>query len=331
MPDARFFCVKQQEVFHDPSLFGLSGSILYRGKLYKEKYKDKDIESLKECPECHSKNIVWDYRGEVYCEDCGLVLRDVANMCHEWYYYSLEQRVESGELDTYAVFGKGLGTPPSLMRKLMKRLKLRKESLRLFSEEVLLSAALDELTRISYALNIPRDVRRECGKKLHQIYLNKDLRWKGHTLSLEDFEVNVPAIIYLTCLEYKLNRSLDEIAKVSRVSKRKIAMRYRVLSHIFNVLPYPLTPSNFIHSICDSLGLNGEIRKTAINLVQSVEDGWGENNPLCIAASAIYAAILLRENNTPKTITQQKIAEVAGIADFSIRRIYKKLLRGERQ
>ena len=35
------------------------------------------IERVKECPECHSKNLVWDYeRAELFCGDCGLVIAE---------------------------------------------------------------------------------------------------------------------------------------------------------------------------------------------------------------------------------------------------------------
>lgn len=72
-------------------------------------------EEIEKCPECGSKHLVRDYeRGELICEDCGLVLDDqFIDQGPEWRAFDVEQgekRARTGAPMTYTIHDKGLST-----------------------------------------------------------------------------------------------------------------------------------------------------------------------------------------------------------------------------
>ena len=54
---------------------------------------DEQVEDIVKCPECNSRNLDRDEtRGEIVCQDCGLVLEDnVIDQGAEWRVFSPEQ------------------------------------------------------------------------------------------------------------------------------------------------------------------------------------------------------------------------------------------------
>ena len=275
-----------------------------------------------ECPECHSKNLVWDYkRGECYCEDCGLVIEDaIIDTRPEWRYFSQEERKERercGAPETYRIHDKGLGSPPRMMRHgAVTHLTSSEESRMIY--------ALIELERISSALGVPTFLREEAAKMLREI------RSKMHSseeakkkLAYRGADSIVPAVIYIVCRKNGLARPLKDVAKVSKVSLRKISQAYKSILRALNIQLRPPSPSDFVPSLCSSLGLGGDVRAIAEHIISSAgEEVTNGKNPICVAASAIYIAAFI----CGKHIPQQKVAETAGVSEVTIRRLYRDLI-----
>jgi len=76
---------------------------------------DQQVEDIVKCPECGSRSLTRDEtRGEVTCDDCGLVLEDnVIDQGAEWRVFSPEQgdqRARTGAPMTVMLHDKGLST-----------------------------------------------------------------------------------------------------------------------------------------------------------------------------------------------------------------------------
>jgi len=271
-----------------------------------------------ECPECHSKNLVWDYgRGECYCEDCGLVIEDaLIDTRPEWRYFSQREREERercGAPETYRIHDKGLGTPPRMMKhRTITHLTSAEESWMIY--------ALIELERISSALGIPKFLREEAAKMLREILSSKETEKKLTYIGADSI---VPSVIYIVCRRNGIPRSLNDIVKVSKVPKRRISHTYKSILRALNIQLRPLSPSDFIPVICSSLGLSGDVCAIAQHILSTAKDVIGGKNPLGVAASAIYVAAFL----CGKHVTQKEVAEAAGISEVSIRNIYRDLIR----
>ena len=86
---------------------------------HKEGRRDNDNanygETVKECPECGSKNLIRDYKkAELFCGDCGLVIAEnIVDLGPEWRAFDFEQasrRARVGAPMTYRIHDKGLST-----------------------------------------------------------------------------------------------------------------------------------------------------------------------------------------------------------------------------
>ncbi|KAA0007251.1 MAG: transcription initiation factor IIB, partial [Thermoplasmata archaeon] len=80
-----------------------------------KKKKKPTVEEITKCPECGSTNLRRDYaRGELVCEDCGLVIdENIVDMGPEWRAFDAEQkekRARAGAPLTYTIHDKGLST-----------------------------------------------------------------------------------------------------------------------------------------------------------------------------------------------------------------------------
>src|SRR2546422_2961921 len=77
--------------------------------------KIEEAEEVTRCPECNSGHLSFDYeRGELICEECGLVLTDqMIDQGPEWRAFDVEQgekRARTGAPMTYTIHDKSLST-----------------------------------------------------------------------------------------------------------------------------------------------------------------------------------------------------------------------------
>src|SRR5881296_2803994 len=64
--------------------------------------KIEEAEEVTRCPECNSGHLSFDYeRGELICEECGLVLTDqMIDQGHEWRAFDVEQSEKRARTST---------------------------------------------------------------------------------------------------------------------------------------------------------------------------------------------------------------------------------------
>src|SRR5712692_5806079 len=237
--------------------------------------KIEEAEEVTRCPECNSGHLSFDYeRGELICEECGLVLTDqMIDQGPEWRAFDVEQgekRARTGAPMTYTIHDKGLSTTigwknkdsygksiPTRNRAQLYRLRKWQRRIRVSNAtERNLAFALSELDRMASGMGLPRNVR-ETAAMVYRKAVNKNLI-RGRSI-----EGVVAASLYAACRQCNVPRTLDEIANSSR--------------------------------FCSELKLTGEVQSRAVEILKEAQDKelTSGRGPTGVAAAAIYIASIL--------------------------------------
>ncbi|MEM0140023.1 MAG: transcription initiation factor IIB [Ferroplasma sp.] len=294
-----------------------------------------EADDIKLCPECGSAHLVKDYdRGELICYDCGIVVEDsFIDQGPEWRSFDSEQdgkRARTGSPMNYLSHDKGLATEiswankdyygkriPHKNRAQIYRVRKWHQRIRVSNAaERNLAMALQVLNEDGTKLGIPRDIK-ERAALLYRRAVEKNLI-RGRSI-----ESIVCASIYASCRMIDIPRTLDEIARVSEVNKKKIGKAYRHLAKELCLNIKPTTPYSYVSQFCNKLELDKQVIMDSENIIRlagefGISSGKG---PTGVAAAAIYLAA--KKNG--KSRTQKEIAAVSGVTEVTIRNRYKEL------
>lgn len=289
------------------------------------------------CPECGSKSLISDRtRGEVVCTNCGTVVESqLIDDSPEWRAYSTEERDSRsrvGAPTTYTLHDKGLSTQIAnedrdiygsklsvQQRNMFQRLRKWNTRSRIHSStDRNLTKAMRELDRLASQLTLPKTVK-ETASIIYRKALQQNLI-RGRSI-----EEMISAATYAAARQRHLPRTLEEISSYSRIGKKELGRAYRLLIKELK-LNIPLAdPINYVVRFSSELGLSGEITRDAKDIIHRAKMkklAMGKD-PVSLAAAAIYIAGILHNQQ----LTQQNIAEVAGVTEVTIRNRYKELVR----
>ena len=289
------------------------------------------------CPECNNTVLEYDYeRAEIICTRCGLVIDDeIIDQGPEWRAFDHEQqktRTRTGAPKTYTIHDGGLSTMidwknkdiygrdiPTRNRAQWYRLRKWQRKIRISgAKERNLAFALSELDRSSSKLGLPKSIREDASKVYRDAVDHKLIRGRS-------IEGVVAAAIYIACRRCHVPRTLDEIAEVSRVTKKEVGRTYRFLTRELNIKLPPTSPVDYVPRFASELGLSGEAQARAIEIInQARANGLNSGRgPTGMAAAALYiASILLNERKT-----QKEIADVTGVTEVTIRNRYSEITK----
>ena len=135
----------------------------------------------------------------------------------------------------------------------------------------------------------------------------------------------VSAMLYITCRQCGVPRTLKEIAEVSRMLLGKIRRAYLFLLRKLEIKLAPAKPERCIPRFCPELGLSDAVRERAIEIIKEsggtvAAKGWA---PAGTAAAAIYLALSL--SGEVGYQEEKEIAKVAGTTPITLRNRYKEL------
>lgn len=273
---------------------------------------------VRKCPECGSKYIITDPKhAELYCADCGVVIAEnLVDLGPEWRAYDEEQaskRIRTGPPMSYRLHNKGLST---LTPRVLTRTKRLRGIISIDSSEKTLALALGEIDRMASALKLPNDIR-EATSVLYRKAANRNLI-KGRSI-----EELVSAMLYITCRQFGVPRTLKEIAKVSRMPLKKVRRALMFLLKKLELKLAPADPAQYIPRFCSELGLSEAVRERAIRLIKmdagkGIARGW---SPTGTAAAAVYLAARL----SGESVEDRKVARVAGITPFTLHKRHEEL------
>src|SRR3989442_1336267 len=204
--------------------------------------KIEEAEEVTRCPECNSGHLSFDYeRGELICEECGLVLTDqMIDQGPEWRAFDVEQgekRARTGAPMTYTIHDKGLSTTigwknkdsygksiPTRNRAQLYRLRKWQRRIRVSNAtERNLAFALSELDRMASGMGLPRNVR-ETAAMVYRKAVNKDLTSGRGPTGV------AAAAIYIASILCNERRTQREVADVAGVTEVTIRNRYKELT-----------------------------------------------------------------------------------------------------
>jgi transcription initiation factor TFIIB len=290
---------------------------------------------IKKCPSCSSTDLIFDNeRGEMICNNCGLVIEEnVTDTGPEWRAFDADQRnarARTGAPIKYAKSNRGLVTEIDLYNKDIRGVKIpSKRQAQMYrmrkwhkragiasSSERNYLIAMPELNRVSSYLGLPDNIR-ESAALLYRKCVQSNLI-RGRPI-----ETVVQAVIYASCRQAGMPRTLSEISTISGMPKKEIGRAYRVISHELG-LKIPLTdPVAYVPRYADALKLSGEAQEKAVQLLkEAMKRGLvSGRSPTGVGAAAVYIAGALAGERR----TQKEVADVAGVTEVTIRNRYREL------
>lgn len=285
------------------------------------------------CPNCKSTVFRRDYeKGELVCVSCGYVIQSsLADSSPEWRAFDEEERSKKDRMGapySLLIHDYGLTTEIGSVKRgghyssenlaQLRRFKKWQNRLRVSSsEERNLSQALSLITKVGSQLNLPRYVM-EHASLIYRKALRQDLA-KGRSIA-----GIVAASLYIACRNFKVPKTLDEIAEVCSLSKKEVGRSYRYIIWSLGLSSSAPTPEVYVVRFSDKLGLPYHVEKLALRLLNaaSLLKLTGGRGPTGIAAAVVYFASVIGGVKR----TQREIAEVAGVTEVTIRNRYKELL-----
>lgn len=289
------------------------------------------------CPECEGSNIVKDpARGEVICGDCGLVIEDhIIDQGPEWRAYEskeINKKARTGSPRSLMIHDKGLSTmidwhdQDSFGKKLSPKkraqiYRLRRWQIRSRVHSSLarnLSKAMSELDRLASQLDLPKTIKERAA-----LIYRKAI--KGGFIKGKKIGATVAASIYVACRFHKLPRTLEEITRYAKVSKKELARNYRFIVESLKLkIPLMDAPS-FVDRFAQELQLSPHIQREACKILEQAQkkELTIGKDPKGLAAAALYISGVMEGERR----TQRDISRVAHVTEVTIRNRYKEIVR----
>ncbi|NVM53994.1 MAG: transcription initiation factor IIB [Candidatus Helarchaeota archaeon] len=289
------------------------------------------------CPECRGGNIVKDpARGEVVCGDCGLVIEDhLIDQGPEWRAYEskeLNKKARTGSPSSLIIHDKGLSTmidwhdqdifgkklPP---KKRAQIYRLRRWQIRSRVHSSLarnLSKAMSELDRLASQMELPKNIKERAA-----LIYRKAI--KGDYIKGKKIGATVAASIYAACRLHKIPRTLEEITRYAKVSKKELARNYRFIIESLKLKIPLMEGSDYVSRFSEELQLSPHIQKEAcriLELARKKELTTGKD-PKGLAAAALYITGVMEGERR----TQRDIARVSHVTEVTIRNRYKEIVK----
>jgi len=292
---------------------------------------------VKKCPECGRSNLIRDYEaGELVCEHCGFVISSTLfDHGPEWRAFDIKQREKRTRVGaplTWTIHDRGLSTiidwhdRDASGRKLKPGQKARVYRLRKWHRRSKISGAtqrnlayaLSELTKVSYKLNLPRNVLETASILYRRIVRKRLIRGRS-------IQGVAAAAMYMACRQCKVVRTLEEVASAAHISKKEGGRNYRFLLRRLQAKVPRIDPQRYVSKFVNHLSLSGDteiIAMKIIDLAQELRLTSGRG-PAGIAAAATYIAGQL----TGEQRTQGEIAKSARVTEVTIRNRYKEFYK----
>ena len=290
------------------------------------------------CAECGGTEVVRDIeKGELICATCGLVLSEHRiDTGPDWRAFTTEEkdsRARVGAPSSYTMHDKGLSTMidwrdhdvtgkkfTAKQRAQIHRLRKWQIRTRIHSSmDRNLAQAMTELDRLASQLELAKSIKELAALLYRKLIVGKLTRSRS-------IDATVAASIYAACRLRRSPRTLEEIARMSRVTKKKVGAHYRVLVTKLKLrMPIP-KPHDYVPRLISELGLPSIVQAKVLEILDDAEAKTGlitGRDPRGLAAAALYIASIVTDNR----VTQREIASAAGVTEVTIRNRYKELVR----
>ncbi|MFQ5968911.1 MAG: transcription initiation factor IIB family protein [Nitrososphaerales archaeon] len=289
------------------------------------------------CPRCGKGRIIIDTKtGENVCNNCGYVLPVKAiDTGPDWRAFTQEERKDrkrTGPPTSLTKVGKGLATVigkdikdahgkklTALARSRFRRMRTWDVRSKLYTpKQRNLLKATNFLSRLADKLQVPIAVQEEAAYIYRKALNNKLIKGRSITGM-------VAASLYAACRNNRVPRTLKDITRASNVNKNEITRSYRVLLQMLGMKMPVMDPSRRVARIAKKVGVKEKTQRVALKILdQAKKEGITVGkNPMGIAAAALYVASILETED----VTQDQLADAAGITSVTLRKRYADLKR----
>lgn len=289
--------------------------------------------SVERCSECGASLLLRDLESaEIVCSKCGFVLATkLTDRGPEWRAFTPEEwkeRVRVGAPQTLIIYDKGLSTKigwrdisgfaPEKKAELIRLRRWQQRSRVFSSADKSLTYALSEISRISDALKIPKNIG-ETAAVIYRKVVKKRLTLGRSIRGL------AIAALYLACRQSGLVRTITELSKASGVAKKEVATDYRLLVRKLKFFVPPVKPNQYLTRLSNQLGIDGRTEVIAHKILrgakkQRLTQGRGGRG---MAAAACYIASVVAGERR----TQMEFAEAADLTEVTIRNRYQEMIK----
>jgi transcription initiation factor TFIIB len=288
---------------------------------------------LSRCTNCGGRDFIKDYElGELVCERCGYVAEErIVDLTAEWRAFDEEERqkrdragaplslmIHDGGLSTTIGRAATRSSEAQLDQEQANRIARWQNRVRVSnSVDRNLSHALSVMMKVGDALNLPRTILESASLTYRKALRNKLVKCRGiHGV--------VAASVYISCKQFGMARTLEEIASACAMTKKEVGRSYRYVVWELSVLSPPTSPEYYVTRFSEQLELPRSVEIFALKLLKAAMElkltsGRG---PTGLAAAVTYVASFLAGEHK----TQREIAEVAKVTEVTIRNRYKELL-----
>lgn len=293
------------------------------------------IISTDKCPECGKVNLINDTgTGEVVCNSCGLVVREIGpNEGPEWRAYNPIEYSNRSRATAIAFGAPGVGSatvisprsrdvkgaklPAETMSKFRRLRRQERKATFKHSDRTLVSG-YSTIQLIGNALALPNSVKDTaysyfCKAKEVEIIRGRSVRGVSG------------ACIYASCKDHDIVRSMKEIAKGMDMDRKRLFGVFSELQKRGIYKQKRLKLSRFLSKAVDNMDLSGNIVDVCMKLLEGIEkEGFtvGQSPP------GVVAGILYISGRVTGDFYDQGTISVAlGVTEVTIRNRYKKILQ----
>ena len=282
-----------------------------------------------QCSAHPDANLIEDYRaGDMICSECGLVVGDrVIDVGSEWRTFSNDKGAEDrsrvggaenallGSSDLSTMIGPATGA--ASFDSDGNALYSNKRSGQVSSSDRALMNAFRTIAAMCDRINLPRTITDRANTLFKMVH-------DGHKLKGRSNEAIAAACLYISCRQEGVPRTFKEIVAVSTVSKKEIGRCFKLILKAHDTNVDIITTGDFMHRFCGTLSLSKQVQKAATHIAKKAVDldVVPGRSPISVAAAAIYMASQASDDKR----MQREIAEIAGVADVTIRQSYKLML-----
>jgi len=279
--------------------------------------------------------LIEDYRaGDQICSACGLVVGDrVIDVGSEWRTFSSESGGEDksrvgatentllgSDLSTMigpSPGGRGAGGSYSNMSSDAAIYTNRSRPQTTSNSDRALMDAFRTMSNMSDRINLPRTITDRANVLFKVVYEGRNLKGRSNSAI-------AAACLYIACRQDGVPRTFKEIVAVSAVSKKEIGRVFKLILKAHDTNVELITTGDFMSRFCGTLSLARPIQKAATCIAQKAVDMdiVPGRSPISVTAAAIYMASQASRDKR----TQKEIADIAGVADVTIRQSYKLML-----
>ncbi|MFQ5837803.1 MAG: transcription initiation factor IIB family protein [Thermoplasmata archaeon] len=283
----------------------------------------------KKCPECGSRDLVRDdYRAELVCNSCGLVIEeDIIDQGPDWRNFNIYERYGSSRVGSPAnpmipdkglsteipvatrdAHGKSLSTEARVkfyrMRMLHNQVRQSKKGERSLGE------GLKQVDRFASLMRLPPSIREEAAVVYRKAAQQGVVR--GRSIA-----IIAAASIYVACRLHGFPRTLREIVDALKLDRKKLSRTYTILNRELKLRVPTTSPEDYLPRISEVLELESETRTMAARMVRdlSSDPAFASMLPTGTVAGAVYIASILCDDRR----SQDEISKAAGVSEVTLR------------